>query len=128
LFRKEETNPFKEPVDVNQYPNYYNVITDPMDLSIIRSNLNKDHYLNPRQLRDDFRLMFDNVKTFTKNPKAPIRIITKNISNLCEDKLREIIVDWERVSNYEQSKMKGKTSRQPIARNHLWGYGAQQYY
>jgi hypothetical protein len=72
--------------------------------------------------------MFDNVKTFTKNPKAPIRIITKNISNLCEDKLREIIVDWERVSNYEQSKMKGKTSRQPIARNHLWGYGAQQYY
>lgn len=129
LFKNEDTLPFREPVDVNQYPNYYIVITDPIDLSTIKSNLNKEkHYMNPKQVREDFRLMFANAKTYTKNPKSLIRLKTKLLCNLCEDRLREIIVDWDRVYAYEQKKKKGMTVRKPINRNGLWGYCAQQYY
>ncbi|CAG2175400.1 unnamed protein product [Oppiella nova] len=129
LCTKDDSQPFRLPVDPVQYPLYRTVISEPIDLSEIRRKLNDKEYPNPKEVREDFRLMFTNAKLFNKNPKAPIRKINKRLSTLCEDKLREVIVDWERVLAYErkQRKQTGFRVREPKARQELWGFGAQQF-
>ncbi|CAG2109443.1 unnamed protein product [Medioppia subpectinata] len=130
LFRVEEFQPFREAVDNNVYPLYLTVISNPMDLSLIQHKLTTDAYVNPKEVREDFRLICDNSKLFNKNAKSAIRQITKRLSTKCEDRMREIIVDWERVLHYEhkQKERPGYGVREPTSRNQLWGYGAQQYY
>ena len=52
--------PFKEPVDVNLAPDYYQVIRNPMDIATMREKNRKREYRSLEDLKDDFKLMFDN--------------------------------------------------------------------
>lgn len=52
--------PFKEPVDVNLAPDYYQVVRNPMDLATMKSKNAKNQYKNLKELKDDFKLMFEN--------------------------------------------------------------------
>ncbi|OAD70357.1 hypothetical protein PHYBLDRAFT_104251, partial [Phycomyces blakesleeanus NRRL 1555(-)] len=57
---------FLRPVDpVKQgVPHYFNIIKTPMDLSTIKTKLQKNQYSHPQQLDDDVRLMLRNCFTF----------------------------------------------------------------
>ena len=130
LFNNEDSQPYRQAVDPIQFPFYRNVIDNPIDLSEIKRKLESNEYLNPIELRKDFRLMFENAKAFNRDPKSKIRVINKKLYILSEEKLRIIVTDWERVYAYEQ-KQKNTTGfrpRQPTSRDKLWGYGAKQYY
>jgi histone acetyltransferase len=52
--------PFKEPVDINLAPDYYEVIKQPMDISTMKRKNSRNEYISLRELRNDFKLMFDN--------------------------------------------------------------------
>ena len=52
--------PFKEPVDVELAPDYYQVVRNPMDLSTMKAKNAKGLYKTLKELREDFRLMFEN--------------------------------------------------------------------
>jgi hypothetical protein len=52
--------PFKEPVDVNLAPDYYQVVINPMDLSTMKAKNIKGVYKSLKDLKNDFKLMFDN--------------------------------------------------------------------
>jgi hypothetical protein len=52
--------PFKAPVDVNVAPDYYQVIRNPMDISTMKAKNAKGEYRSLRDLKDDFKLMFEN--------------------------------------------------------------------
>ena len=52
--------PFKEPVDTELAPDYYQVIQVPMDLATMKAKNSKHEYHSLEDLADDFQLMFEN--------------------------------------------------------------------
>ncbi|PTU24962.1 hypothetical protein P175DRAFT_0506504 [Aspergillus ochraceoroseus IBT 24754] len=51
-------------VDKDEVPDYYNVITSPMDLSTIEEKLERDDYAAPKELVHDVRLIFSNCRQY----------------------------------------------------------------
>ncbi|KAK4191629.1 histone acetyltransferase GCN5 [Podospora australis] len=56
--------PFLTPVNRDEVPDYYNVITQPMDLSTIEERLEHDFYGTPKELVGDLKLIFSNCKQY----------------------------------------------------------------
>lgn len=56
--------PFKQPVDENFAPMYYEVIQNPIDLSVIQKKINNRMYTNFHQVEDDFKLLVNNCETY----------------------------------------------------------------
>ncbi|KAI5917604.1 histone acetyltransferase GCN5 [Camillea tinctor] len=56
--------PFLNPVNRDEVPDYYNVITSPMDLSTIEERLESDYYAAPKDLVNDLKLIFDNCRLY----------------------------------------------------------------
>ncbi|CAG8556475.1 5279_t:CDS:10, partial [Acaulospora colombiana] len=58
--------PFYEPVDAEKLgvPDYYKIISHPMDLSTINSKLENDQYTGAEEFEADIRLMFQNCYTY----------------------------------------------------------------
>jgi histone acetyltransferase len=56
--------PFLNPVNKDEVPNYYNVITSPMDLSTIEERLEHDAYATPRDMLKDLKLIFSNCRQY----------------------------------------------------------------
>ncbi|KAF2791992.1 histone acetyltransferase GCN5-like protein [Melanomma pulvis-pyrius CBS 109.77] len=56
--------PFLKPVDRDEVPDYYNVITSPMDLSTIEERLEHDFYNAPKDLVTDLKLIFSNCRQY----------------------------------------------------------------
>ncbi|KAL3851884.1 hypothetical protein ACJMK2_015582 [Sinanodonta woodiana] len=48
------------------YPDYYQVITEPIDLTMIESKIKNDKYLNEQQMISDFELMFNNARHYNE--------------------------------------------------------------
>lgn len=120
LKTNNDAEPFMQPVDANHFPLYYKVISEPMDFSCIEKNLNNNVYKDPIEAREDVRLIFKNAKVFNRNPSSPIRLMAKRLSIYCEEKLREIIVDWQRLKTYLENTKNGKRCRAFISRQQLW--------
>lgn len=56
--------PFLNPVNKDEVPDYYDVITSPMDLSTMEERLENDHYTCPKDLVDDLKLIFSNCRRY----------------------------------------------------------------
>ncbi|EKV04080.1 Histone acetyltransferase GCN5 [Penicillium digitatum] len=56
--------PFVSPVNKDEVPDYYAVITSPMDLSTIEERLNADFYSGPNDLVPDLQLIFSNCRQY----------------------------------------------------------------
>ncbi|KAI0011400.1 histone acetyltransferase GCN5 [Xylariaceae sp. FL0662B] len=56
--------PFLIPVNRDEVPDYYNVITSPMDLSTVEERLLQDQYHGPKDLIDDLKLIFSNCRKY----------------------------------------------------------------
>ncbi|OJD18785.1 hypothetical protein AJ78_01192 [Emergomyces pasteurianus Ep9510] len=56
--------PFLYPVDKDEVPDYYNVITSPMDLSTVEEKLERDDYAAPKELVHDLKLIFSNCRQY----------------------------------------------------------------
>lgn len=56
--------PFLNPVNRDEVPGYYDVITSPMDLSTVEERLHQDQYHAPKDLVDDLKLIFSNCQKY----------------------------------------------------------------
>ena len=57
--------PFKEPVDQLEVPDYYDVIKDPVDLSLIARRIcSYEYYIKLEIFVADFKTMFTNARTY----------------------------------------------------------------
>jgi histone acetyltransferase len=56
--------PFLNPVNRDEVPDYYNVITSPMDLSTVGERLEHDFYNAPKDLLADLKLIYSNCKQY----------------------------------------------------------------
>ncbi|NXX77878.1 TRI66 protein, partial [Urocolius indicus] len=94
LFCSSMSLPFHEPVSPLAR-HYYQIIKRPMDLSIIRSKLQKNHkchYSAPEELVTDVRLMFWNCAKFNY-PDSEVAEAGRCLDIFFEGKLKEIYPD-----------------------------------
>lgn len=49
-----------------EYPDYYQLISQPIALSMIRKRVNTHQYKNVLEFRDDFKLMFSNARRYNQ--------------------------------------------------------------
>ncbi|KAJ3274080.1 hypothetical protein HDV01_003573 [Terramyces sp. JEL0728] len=66
LLESEHSAIFRFPVDANLYPEYYEIITEPIDIQTITVKLNEEKYVDLNQFHDDVQLIFKNCFTFNK--------------------------------------------------------------
>ncbi|CAH8561749.1 unnamed protein product [Heterobilharzia americana] len=70
VYKHKQSWPFRKPVDRNQVPDYYEIITDPIDLSVMRDGLSKGRYsaetvtAGLEKLVHDFGTMFYNAELY----------------------------------------------------------------
>ncbi|KAJ6573921.1 SNF2-family ATP dependent chromatin remodeling factor snf21 [Mycena vulgaris] len=57
---------FRELPDKHEYPNYYQLITQPIALSHLRKRGGGPYYKDVQQYRNDWTLMFNNARTFNQ--------------------------------------------------------------
>ena len=84
-----------------QAPDYYNVITKPMDFSTIRNKINKFMYVDPVEIVQDVRQIFTNCIEYNKRTTPEFKA-GANMSKLFEKKLKDM--ESETVSNGPASK------------------------
>lgn len=57
---KQQVGHFKQPVDLEKHPNYFEKITKPMDLGTIQKKFDSHEYVNHDELHADINLIFKN--------------------------------------------------------------------
>ncbi|XP_037631117.1 bromodomain and WD repeat-containing protein 3 [Sebastes umbrosus] len=95
IFECEDSEPFRQPVDPQNYPDYHNIIDTPMDLETVKRTLFEDRYENPVELCKDTRLIFANAKAYTPNKRSKIYSMTLRISAFFEEQIRTITSEYK---------------------------------
>lgn len=101
IFQCEDSTPFRQPVDVNLYEDYGNIIDTPMDLGTVRDRLQRDRYPSPTEFCKDMRLIFANSRNYNTNKKSRIYSMTIRMSAMFEERIRSITSDWRSAVKYE---------------------------
>ncbi|XP_077421663.1 bromodomain and WD repeat-containing protein 3 isoform X2 [Vanacampus margaritifer] len=91
----EDSEPFRQPVDPQNYPDYHDIIDTPMDFGTVRRTLEEERYENPIELCKDTRLIFANAKAYTPNKRSKIYSMTLRLSAFFEEQIRTIISDYK---------------------------------
>lgn len=77
------------------YPDYYKVILEPMDLKTIEHNIRNERYTTEEALMEDMKLMFRNARIYNEEgsqvDKSLTRKCPKLISAVAENKT---ILEW----------------------------------
>uniref|UniRef100_A0A674JI58 Pleckstrin homology domain interacting protein n=1 Tax=Terrapene triunguis TaxID=2587831 RepID=A0A674JI58_9SAUR len=74
IFQCEDSEPFRQPVDLLEYPDYRDIIDTPMDFATVRETLEAGNYESPMELCKDVRLIFSNSKAYTPSKRSRVRI------------------------------------------------------
>lgn len=93
LFRQDpESLPFRQPVDpqVLCIPDYFDIVTKPMDLSTIKMKLDRGDYSDPWEYVDDVWLMFDNAWLYNRKTSRVYRYCTK-LSEVFEQEIDPVM-------------------------------------
>jgi hypothetical protein len=82
LWKVKDAELFHKPVDPEELkiPNYFKIITHPMDFSTIKRKLNNNSYTNCKEFCDDLNLTFTNCYTYN-GEQSYVGQICSNIEN-----------------------------------------------
>ncbi|XP_069749711.1 bromodomain and WD repeat-containing protein 3-like isoform X4 [Narcine bancroftii] len=95
VFHCEDSEPFRQPVDLFAYPDYRDIIDTPMDFNTVKETLEEGNYETPLEFCKDVRLIFSNAKAYTPNKKSRIYSMTLRLSALFETQIKKIISDYK---------------------------------
>uniref|UniRef100_A0A6Q2ZC19 Bromo domain-containing protein n=1 Tax=Esox lucius TaxID=8010 RepID=A0A6Q2ZC19_ESOLU len=137
LFQCEDSEPFREPVDLEQlYPSvcshlhlhvcltvfsgnclsvpqdYLDIVDTPMDFGTVRSLLSRGEYTSPLELCQDVRLIFSNSKAYTPSKKSRIYSMSLRLSALFEEHVSSILADYKAIHGQTDRQTRHRTDRQ----------------
>uniref|UniRef100_A0A8C6YFE0 Bromodomain and WD repeat domain containing 3 n=1 Tax=Naja naja TaxID=35670 RepID=A0A8C6YFE0_NAJNA len=95
IYEREDSEPFRQPVDLFSYPDYRDIVDTPMDFSTVKETLEAGNYMNPLEFYKDVRLIFYNSKAYTPNKKSRIYSMTLRLSALFENHIKTIISEYK---------------------------------
>ena len=93
--RSKDSIPFRQPVNLEQVPNYLLVVDQPMDLKTLGEKLQESHYATPSEFAKDIRLIFGNSKKFKPNRDSMIYAMTGRLSILFEEHFKNILTSYQ---------------------------------
>ncbi|XP_053552990.1 PH-interacting protein-like, partial [Bombina bombina] len=70
IFQCEDSEPFRQPVDLLEYSDYRAIIDTPMDFGTVIETLEAGNYVSPIELCKDVRLIFSNSKSYTPSKRS----------------------------------------------------------
>ncbi|CAN6553292.1 unnamed protein product [Malus baccata var. baccata] len=108
LMNNKESWPFNEPVDPVKLriPDYFHIISHPMDLGTVKAKLQKDLYFSAEEFAGDVRLTFSNAMLYNP-PGNPFHHMAENLSRIFE--MRWGLLD-EKLSHGSSKVESGKPS------------------
>lgn len=91
LSKNKSAGAFRQPVDVVGLglPNYYDIVKEPMDLSLVRDRLSRGYYTTPAQFARDVRLIWSNCMLFN-GPGSSFTLLAEKMSQTFEAKFAPI--------------------------------------
>ncbi|CAH1787374.1 unnamed protein product [Owenia fusiformis] len=95
LFSHDQSTPFHDPVD-RSVPNYYKIITQPMDLTSIKTKLRRghfDHYDSVETFIEDVQLIFKNCATYNA-PDSEVGKIGKRVEQFFNDLIQKLLPNY----------------------------------
>ncbi|KAJ7419398.1 hypothetical protein WISP_54044 [Willisornis vidua] len=95
IYEREDSEPFRQPVDLFSYPDYRDIVDTPMDFSTVKETLEAGNYTSPLEFYKDIRLIFCNSKAYTPNKKSRIYSMTLRLSALFENHMKNIISEYK---------------------------------
>ncbi|XP_044538470.1 bromodomain and WD repeat-containing protein 3 [Gracilinanus agilis] len=104
IYEREDSEPFRQPVDHLSYPDYQDIIDTPMDFSTVKETLEAGNYASPLEFYKDVRLIFTNSKAYTPNKKSRIYSMTLRLSALFENHIKNIISDYKSTTQCQKRK------------------------
>merc|ERR1712142_746728 len=113
ISQREDSQPFREPVDEDEFPDYNRLITTPMDLSLVRESLRVGEYENPLDFQKDMMLIFSNSFQYNTNKKSKVLGMTKSLKAFFLDEFQGVISNWRRVNRRIGFLKKKGTSKSP---------------
>ncbi|XP_019444599.1 PREDICTED: transcription factor GTE12-like isoform X2 [Lupinus angustifolius] len=95
---------FNKPVDpiALKIPDYFRIISQPMDLGTIKTKLEKNVYFGIEEFAADVRLTFSNAMTY--NPHSnDVHLMAKDLNKLFERKWKDLEKKWKCEDEHEKS-------------------------
>ncbi|CAL8313858.1 unnamed protein product, partial [Boreogadus saida] len=112
IFQCEDSEPFREPVDLHEYPDYLEIVESPMDFSTVQSTLSDGKYKSPIDLCKDIRLIFSNSKAYTPSKKSRIYSMSLRLSALFEEHVNSILDDYKAIHGLTDKLTRQRADRQ----------------
>uniref|UniRef100_A0A673B5E2 PH-interacting protein n=1 Tax=Sphaeramia orbicularis TaxID=375764 RepID=A0A673B5E2_9TELE len=112
IFQCEDSEPFREPVDLQEYPDYLQIVDSPMDFGTVLNTLTEGKYQSPIELCKDVRLIFSNSKAYTPSKKSRIYSMSLRLSALFEEHVNSILADYKAIHGLTGKLTKQGTDRQ----------------
>uniref|UniRef100_A0A182QQ37 Bromo domain-containing protein n=1 Tax=Anopheles farauti TaxID=69004 RepID=A0A182QQ37_9DIPT len=95
IWQCDDSEPFREPVDTIEHPDYLQIIDTPMDLRTIKEDLLGGNYETPYDFCKDMRLIFQNSRNYNTNKRSRIYSMTLRLSTLFEAHIKAVIYNWK---------------------------------
>uniref|UniRef100_A0A672N6C7 PH-interacting protein n=1 Tax=Sinocyclocheilus grahami TaxID=75366 RepID=A0A672N6C7_SINGR len=95
IFQCEDSEPFRQPVDLEEYPDYLDIVDTPMDFGTVLNRLLEGEYNTPVDLCKDIRLIFSNSKAYTPSKKSRIYSMSLRLSALFEEHISLILTHFK---------------------------------
>lgn len=115
IFQCEDSEPFRQPVDLIEYSDYRDIIDTPMDFGTVRVKLEAGSYDSPTELCKDVRLIFSNSKAYTPSKRSKIYSMSLRLSAFFEERVGSILSDYQSAIKFHQrntiTKRKKKRNR-----------------
>uniref|UniRef100_A0A7N8XXS2 PH-interacting protein n=1 Tax=Mastacembelus armatus TaxID=205130 RepID=A0A7N8XXS2_9TELE len=112
IFQCEDSEPFREPVDLQEYPDYLQIVDSPMDFGTVLTKLTEGKYQSPIELCKDVRLIFSNSKAYTPSKKSRIYSMSLRLSALFEEHVSSILADYKAIHGLTDRLTRQGTDRQ----------------
>ncbi|KAM3934677.1 bromodomain and WD repeat-containing protein 1 [Leptodactylus fuscus] len=111
----EDSEPFRQPVDLEQFPDYKDIIDTPMDFGTIKETLAAGNYSSPYDLCKDMRLVFSNAKLYTPNKRSRIIGMVLRLSPLMEERMKGILCEYKAIQKSQMaSEARRAMKRTPV--------------
>ena len=99
---KEYSNEFINPVDLNEFKDYSDIIKKPMDLGTIETKLKNDNYINVYEFAGDMRLIYQNALKYNTKSGDPIFRAARKFMKKFEETFAELIYKIETSSFHKK--------------------------
>uniref|UniRef100_A0A673B6Y2 Pleckstrin homology domain interacting protein n=1 Tax=Sphaeramia orbicularis TaxID=375764 RepID=A0A673B6Y2_9TELE len=129
IFQCEDSEPFREPVDLQEYPVKtlsrsgcreedvgLSQMDSPMDFGTVLNTLTEGKYQSPIELCKDVRLIFSNSKAYTPSKKSRIYSMSLRLSALFEEHVNSILADYKAIHDRQTRHTTDRQTRHAMKR------------